>query len=120
MGKVKHSQGGLTVFISGPYSEPDVAANVKEAIDIADQILCLGLYPFIPHLSHFWDIVYHHEYDEWMDLDSAWLMRSDCVFRLPGKSEGADAEIRLAQKLGIPVFYGLDELEMFREKSLWN
>lgn len=34
----------------------------------------------------------------------------DAVFRIEGKSTGADADVRLAQELGKRVYWGLEEL----------
>jgi len=40
-----------------------------------------------------------------------WITVCDCVLRLEGESPGADAEVVLAKKKGIPVFYSIDELK---------
>ncbi len=38
------------------------------------------------------------------------LQRCDAVLRIPGKSEGADKDVRLAQERGLPVYYRLEEV----------
>jgi hypothetical protein len=45
-----------------------------------------------------------------MELDNEWVLRCDALLRLPGESQGADAEVELAKKHGIPVFYSIEEL----------
>jgi hypothetical protein len=45
-----------------------------------------------------------------MMLDKEWVLRCDCLLRLPGESPGADEEVELAVKNNIPVFYSIDEL----------
>lgn len=34
----------------------------------------------------------------------------DAIFRIDGKSAGADADVRLAQELGLPIFYDLSQV----------
>ena len=92
------------VFIAGPYTGGDVAKNVKAAIDAADKLMDLGLAAFVPHLSHFQHMVHARPYMDWTVNDRAILMRCDALFRIPGISPGAEAEVALAQELGIPVF----------------
>ena len=38
------------------------------------------------------------------------LRYCEAVLRLPGESKGADADVQRAGELGIPVYYGLEEL----------
>lgn len=98
------------VFVSGPYTLGDVAANVSRAIDVATELLDLGFAPYLPHLSHFWHLQHQRPYETWMELDAAWLRQCHCMLRIPGESSGADAEEEEAGLLGIPVYYGVHEL----------
>lgn len=97
----------MRVYIASPYTG-DETNNVKKAIKIADKLALLGHHPFIPHLSHFWDLLYTHDYEFWIDQDNSWLEVCDIVLRLPGKSKGADAEVELAKSLGKQIIYGFD------------
>jgi hypothetical protein len=45
-----------------------------------------------------------------MELDFGWVRRCDAVLRLPGASSGADREVALAERLGLPVFGSVDEV----------
>ncbi len=99
-----------TVFISGPCTRGDTAVNIRLAVDVADELLWKGFFPFVPHLSHFWHLIYPHGYETWMALCLAWVAKSDAVLRLPGVSPGADREVAEATRLGIPVFTTVDEL----------
>ena len=38
------------------------------------------------------------------------IRQCDAVFRIDGASQGADADVRLAQELGLPVYRRLDEI----------
>lgn len=102
-------QSTVRVYIAGPYSTGDMAANVRTAIDAGDVLLRAGFTPFIPHLAHFWQIAHSHEYDTWIDWDLSWLSLCDCVLRLPGTSPGADQEVSMADVLHIPVYHSLHE-----------
>ena len=98
------------VYVDSPYTLGDVAVNVRASIDAADVLAVNGLVPCSPLLCHFWHLVHPHEYQFWIDQTLAWLERCDAVLRLPGESAGADAEVRRAAQLGMPVFHSLDEL----------
>jgi hypothetical protein len=100
----------IKVFISSPYTLGDVAVNVKNSLDIADQLMTLGFAPYAPLLSHFQHIIHPRPYQDWMDLDVEYVKSSDCILRLPGESKGADHEVSVARFLGIPVFLSIEEL----------
>ena len=49
--------------------------------------------------------------EPWLTMDLELVKRSDAVLRLPGDSSGADGEVEHATKLGIPVFYRIEDLK---------
>lgn len=100
----------LKVYVAGPYTKGDVVVNVRAAIMMGNNLRALGFTPFIPHLTHFWHLVQPHEYQYWMEYDMEWLMSCDILFRLTGESTGADMEVEMAKKLGIPVVESIPEL----------
>lgn len=100
----------MKVYIAGPITKGDVAANVRNAILAADAVRALGHIPFVPHLNHFWHMVAPRSYEDWLKIDMAWLRECDCVLRLPGESNGADLEVAEAVRLSIPVYYSIREL----------
>ena len=93
------------VFIAGPYTKGDVAVNVKLALDAADKLMEAGAAVFVPHLSHFQHMAHPRQYEDWTANDNAILSRCDALFRMLGESQGADAEIALAETLDLPVFH---------------
>lgn len=97
------------VYIASPYTKGDVAVNVRTSIDAADEIASWGFAPFCPLLTHFWHMVHPHPVDFWYAQDLKWLERCDALVRLPGESSGADAEVKRAIELGLPVFHGLQD-----------
>ena len=102
------------VFVAGPYTKGDVAVNVRNALDVANKLADLGLWPFVPHLTHFWHLVHPRPYEFWCNLDNVFLRGCDVVLRIPGESTGADKETALATSLGIPVVSTVEEVvELF-------
>lgn len=101
------------IYVSGPYTKPDPAANVSKAMDVAHQILDRGGIPVVPHLSHFLHMHRQRPYEEWMDMDMELLERCDAIMRLKGHSPGADMEVARAKKLKIPMLGSLLELSHF-------
>lgn len=98
------------VYVAGPYTKGDVAVNVREAIIAGNNLRALGWVPFIPHLTHFWYMVVPHDVDYWYKYDLEWLEMRDAVFLLPGESKGAEKEVELARRLGMPVYTSYAEL----------
>jgi len=106
----------VMVYIAAPYSSnPD--KNVKKALEAADILYERGYIPFIPHLYHHWHGISPKPYEDWMEMGAAFLERCDAVLRLPGESPGADKEVKMAQELGMPVYFGLDEVPLVVESS---
>jgi len=63
----------MKVYIAGPYTIGDVAQNVRNAIEAGDQVLKLGHIPFIPHMMHFWHLLFPGPYEQWLQWDLSWL-----------------------------------------------
>jgi hypothetical protein len=101
----------MRIYVAGPYTKGDVALNVRAAIEAADKLLKRGHVPYLPHLTHFWHLVCPGPYEQWIALDSAWIPFCEAIVRLPGESSGADGEVELAARLGMPVFTLEEALE---------
>lgn len=97
------------IYVASPYTKGDVAINVRRNIEAADWLAVEGFTPFCPLLTHFWHILIPHEYEFWCAYDMVWLERCDAIVRLSGESSGADAEVKRALDLGLPVFYSIEE-----------
>ena len=98
------------VYIAAPYTKGDVAVNVRSAYEAANRLADLGFAPFVPHATHFWHLLFPRPYEFWLALDNEFLPCCAAVLRLPGESNGADKEVALAQRLGLPVFTSVREL----------
>lgn len=105
------------IYVVGPYTKGDVAENVRNAIQAGNNLRALGFTPFVPHLTHFWHLIFPHEIEYWYKYDLEWLELCDAVFRLPGESKGADAEVERAKELGLPVFYDYLELRKWNQTA---
>lgn len=99
----------MRVYIAAPYTAPDQAENVRNAIVAFLQLADAGHVPFCPHLYHFLHMFSPREYAYWMRQDIAWLDVCEVLVRLPGNSKGADTEEARARARGIPVFYSVGE-----------
>lgn len=100
----------IKVYIASPYTLGDVAVNVKRQMDTADELIGAGFAPFVPLYSHFQHMAHPRPYAEWVRLDYEWLQVCDCVLRLDGESRGADDEVKLAEKLGLPIFHTIAQV----------
>ncbi len=98
------------IYIAGPYTIGEVAQNVKNSMDTANELIVLGYAPVCPHLTHFLHMNNWQPYDKWLEIDAEYVKVSDAVLRIPGESKGADKEVELAESLDIPVFYNIKEL----------
>ena len=96
------------VYVAGPYTgkdEAEVEENVARAIDVGNRLLDAGLWPYVPHLSHYQHLRQPRHYEAWMALDLAILRRMDALLRMPNASSGADREVEFMRELGRPVFW---------------
>jgi hypothetical protein len=105
----------MKIYIAGPYSKGDVAVNVKNAMDVANQLINIGHAPYCPHLTHFLHMHNPQPYEVWLELDNQFLPCCELLLRLPGESSGADKEVRLAESLNIPVVYSIEHVELLRK-----
>jgi hypothetical protein len=98
------------IYVAGPYTKGDVAINVRNAFEAANELADLGFAPFVPHSTHFWHMMFPRPYEFWLDLDNQFLPFCQAVLRLEGPSSGADKEVELAKSLGIPVFHRVQDV----------
>jgi Domain of unknown function (DUF4406) len=101
----------MRIYVAGPYTQGDVAQNVRAAIFDADFIEShLGHSVYIPHLTHFWHMLMPHEHEFWMKHDLEWLELCDAVLRLPGESAGADREVEFARERGMKIYHSVFDI----------
>lgn len=101
------------VYVAGPYTKGSVVANVRKAIEVGNQLAEMGYVPFIPHLNHFWNLLFSHEYEFWLNYDLEWVAICNAILRMPGESNGADREVVLADSKNIPIFFDVESLHRY-------
>lgn len=106
----------MRIYIAGPYTKGDVILNIRNAIEAGEEVLKKGHVPHIPHLTAYWHMVFPHDVKFWYEYDFHWLRCCEALLRISGESEGADAEVRLAKDLLMPVYYDLREVPYILEE----
>src|SRR5262249_18590433 len=109
------------IYIAGPLSTGNLVSNIKPAIEVANELIRRGFAVFCPHLSHFNELFAGESipWEEWLTMDESWISVSHAVLRIGGPSRGADREVAFAHRLGIPVFYQVQNLVRVA-KVLWG
>ena len=97
------------IYIASPYTIGDKMANVNVQIDAANVLMDNGICPILPLLSYFQHRKHPRPYEDWLEIDFEKVRRCDGVLRLPGKSDGANREVRLAYEIGKPVYFRIEE-----------
>ena len=101
----------MRVYIASPlYSSGNVKDNLYQVMFTGEKLIQQGHIPYIAHFNHYWHDQFPHPESYWLELDFKWIDVCDCILRLPGISKGADLEVEYANKIGIPVYYSIDEL----------
>jgi hypothetical protein len=113
----------MLIYVSGPYSAETLderERNAGRAMDAGRHILSKGHWPFIPHLTHYFDEWHGWQHGRWVDpetymqWDFAILRRCDALLYL-APSPGADRELALARELSLPVYLSVDEVPVVQE-----
>ncbi len=105
------------VYIAGPYVHEDFEENCNDAIDIAEELYTSGIcLPVIPLLTYKWHDRHQHSTEFWNEYCFQILKRCDAVLVHDSESSlGTVDEVTEAERLGIPVFYMLDDLNAWVE-----
>lgn len=102
-----------TIYVSGPLRAPTLEgrlANVQRAIDTGTALAQRGWFPFIPHLSHYWDpddTLFGWEW--WLRLDHHWVSACDALFYI-APSQGADLELGWARDEGKAIYTRVEDV----------
>lgn len=110
MNATKRDGAPLRVYIAGPMTHGEPGQNLSAAAHAAAVLVRAGCAVYVPHLYWLVDAVSPCAREDWMRSDLAWVERSDALLRLPGKSPGADIEVKHAERNGVTVFRSLDWL----------
>lgn len=119
----------LRIYIAGPYCPINTTLhdasriaqrNVDRAIEVFHKLKAKGHHPFVPHLSHYIHIhpTSLEDYGDWWygyDLTFIYNWANALYYIAP--SRGADLELSLAQKLGLDIFYSVDEVPIIVQEG---
>jgi hypothetical protein len=96
----------LIVYIAGPMSKGFWETNMRDALDIAAELVKAGHAPIVPNLYTLLSLTHPEcaDYEAWMKMDFQFVLGADAVFRRQGESPGADREVAFAKENGIAVF----------------
>jgi hypothetical protein len=100
----------MRIFIAGPYGDHNpkdvIAQNVARADAAARLLMSQGHEVCCVHkMSWGWEDDPRITRDQCIKLDNGLLEHwAEAIYRIPGESPGADAEIALAESLGLRIF----------------
>jgi len=119
------------VYIAGPITPKGVKStnpaieydlNLRDLGRVGIDLLMAGFAPFNPGLDFMYFILLRdgERITEPMikRFSKDWLRKCDAILMTSGwsKSPGSVAEKALAEELGLPVFYSIQEIEAYNEK----
>lgn len=106
------------VYLAGPISV-DPLFHARNAITFCREVeRKSGVVFIVPQESVLSQMICPRTHAEWLARDKEVIRRCDALFRLPGKSPGADEEVEFAKQIGIPVIRNIDSLNNF--SSTWK
>lgn len=120
----------MRIYIACPYTPKsdnkhtciqEAQHNVDRAIAVAVRLIDKGHIPFVPTLSHYIHIspFCRKDYGElWYKIDQSFITDWAEALYYVDKSKGTDGELKLAKKLGLKIFYSIDEIPDGRKDKL--
>lgn len=114
--------GPRLIYVAGPYTHPDPVENTRKAMLAAHFIYeKTGIPAYAPHLSLFQHFLMPQPLEWWYEYDLRIVEKCDAVYRLDGKSNGADKEVEHAEGLKIPVFWYYSNLfDWVKDPTPWR
>lgn len=112
-GGTKRMENRPVVYLSTPMRKGHWTNNVRTAAKVAHDMMKHGFSVINPMGSWLLDVAEPLEFNEWLENDYGLILVSDCVYRIPGESDGADKECWFATKNGVPVY---DDLRLLYEE----
>ncbi|MFW9767875.1 MAG: DUF4406 domain-containing protein [Candidatus Thorarchaeota archaeon] len=116
----------LKIYVAGPYTGvtlEEIEANVERAMEAGLKIWKKGHYPYIPHLTHWPDLLAQEkripmDWYDYMRWHAPWVDHCDALFLL-AESKGALLEYERAMEEGKQVFHSLDEIPTVERSATW-
>ncbi|MHA1614350.1 MAG: DUF4406 domain-containing protein [Candidatus Thorarchaeota archaeon] len=116
----------MTIYVAGPYTGStleEIEENVQKAMEAGLKIWKKGHFPYIPHLTHWPDILARKleiemDWEDYMNWHAPWVVQCDALFLL-AESKGALLEYNRAKEEGKIVFHTLDEIPSVERTLTW-
>jgi hypothetical protein len=108
----------MKIYIAAPYSAKtalEKQENTHTAIHAGLEVLDLGHFPFIPHLTHYVDQYvkrtdkFEMGYEDYIEWDEQFLEHCDALLHLDN-SPGADDERQIAERDNKIIYGSVDEI----------
>ncbi len=108
------------IYIAGAYSADNVITvldNMRKGMKLATKVLLLGYSPFCPWMDYHFQLMLEEgetlTVEDYYKYSIAWLEVSDALLLVPGwrGSKGTQVEVKIADKLNLPIFFDLDSLK---------
>lgn len=106
------------VYLACPISLGDQSENFRRADEMMESLTKLGFAVLNPAFSI--SSKSSLNWQQWIEACLPWVAASDAVFRLPGRSVGADIECHYARTLLVPVFHELIDIKNWQETKRRN
>lgn len=116
----------MKIYVAGPYTGStleEIEKNVQRAMEAGLRIWKKGHFPYIPHLTHWPDILSRElniemDWEDYMKWHAIWVDYCDALFLL-AESKGALLEHSRAQEDGKVIFHTLDEIPDVDRSPTW-
>ena len=116
----------MKIYVAGPYTGStleEIEENVRSAMEAGLKIWKKGHFPYIPHLTHWPDILARDleiemDWVDYMNWHAPWVDHCDALFLL-AESKGALLEFNRAKEEGKMVFHTLDEIPTVERALTW-
>ncbi len=116
----------MKIYVAGPYTgstSVEIEENVRRAMEVGLKIWKKGHFPYIPHLTHWPDILSRDleiemDWEDYMNWHAPWVDHCDALFLL-AESKGALIEYNRAKEEGKKVFHSLEEIPTVQRAQTW-
>lgn len=110
------------VYVAGKLNDTacQYIQHLRRMVIWADKVKRCGVAVFVPGIDILMGLICgEYEYPDYFDNSQPWLERADAVFLVPGweTSKGTKREVKLAKKLGIPIFDTIPKLRKWAKRK---
>jgi hypothetical protein len=116
----------MKIYVAGPYTGStleEIEENVRRAMEAGLKIWKKGHFPYIPHLTHWPDILSREldikmDWVDYMNWHAPWVDHCDALFLL-AESKGALLEYKRAKEEGKKLFHSINEIPDVARSQTW-